>query len=135
MNLEKLKKYSKPLLRISLSLLFLYFAFQQFSSPDNWTSFIPSFVLTFGITAKTLVLANAFLELSLGILMLVGLYTRFASLILALHLFGIAFSIGLNPLGIRDAGLAIATLTVFMNGPDYLCLDRKFQNKKFINKN
>ena len=65
----------------------------------------------------------------LGTLMLVGLYTRVSSFILALHLFGIAFSIGFNSLGIRDFGLAFATLVVFLNGVDELCLDKRIGKK------
>jgi uncharacterized membrane protein YphA (DoxX/SURF4 family) len=121
----KLEKYSKPTLRIAMSLVFLYFGFKQITSPESWISFIPSAVLAIGVSAKTLVIANAFLELGLGTLLFAGLYTRISSLILALHLFGIALSIGFNPLGVRDFGLAIATLVVFFNGIDKFCLDKR----------
>ncbi len=121
-------KYSKPVLRIVMSLVFLYFGYQQVTAPGNWTGFIPGFFLAFGVSAEGLVMTNAFLELGLGTLMLLGLYTRIVSLILALHLFGIAFSIGFNPLGVRDFGLASATLVVFLNGADRFCLD--FRLKK-----
>ena len=120
-----LEKYSKPTLRIAISLVFLYFGYQQITSPDLWTSFIPSAILALGISAKTLVITNSIVELSLGTLLLLGLYTRVSSLVLSLHLFGIAFSIGFNPLGIRDFGLAFATLVIFLNGVDRLCLDKK----------
>ena len=123
MNLDK---YSKPTLRIVMSLIFLYFGYQQITSPESWTGFIPSAFLIFGLTANKLVIANSIIELCLGTLMLIGLYTRLSSFILALHLFGIAFSIGFNPLGIRDFGLAVATLIVFLNGVDKFCLDKKF---------
>ena len=123
MNLEK---YSKPTLRIVMSLIFLYFGYQQITSPESWTGFIPSAFLIFGMTANNLIITNSIIELCLGTLMLIGLYTRLSSFILALHLFGIAFSIGFNPLGIRDFGLAVATLIVFLNGVDKFCLDKKF---------
>jgi uncharacterized membrane protein YphA (DoxX/SURF4 family) len=125
----ELQKYSKPILRIALSLVFLYFGYQQITNPDAWTNFIPSAILFFGISAKTLVLTNAFLELGFGTLLLIGLYTRVASFILAMHLFGIAFSIGFNPLGMRDFGLAFATLVIFFNGIDWLCIDKKLEKK------
>ncbi|MBS3099167.1 DoxX family protein [Candidatus Pacearchaeota archaeon] len=126
------EKYSKPILRIALSLVFLYFGYQQITSPESWISFVPSFVLSFGLSAKTFIIINSFLELVLGTLMLIGLYTRFSSLILALHLFVIAFSIGLNPLGIRDFGLAFATLVIFLNGVDGFCLDKKIWKRNSI---
>jgi uncharacterized membrane protein YphA (DoxX/SURF4 family) len=125
----ELQKYAKPTLRITLSLVFLYFSYQQITNPEEWTSFIPGAILSFGISAKILVLSNAFLELAFGTLLLIGLYTKISSLILAIHLFGIAFSIGLNPLGIRDFGLAFATLVIFFNGVDRYCLDKKWKIK------
>ena len=125
----QLEKYSKPLLRIVMSLVFLYFGFQQIMSPAAWAGFVPDYALVFGLTAEKIVLGNALLELSLGALLLFGLYVRFASLILALHLFGIGFSLGFNALAVRDYGLAFATLVIFLNGSDNFCLDKVFKKK------
>ena len=126
----QIEKYSKPLLRIVMSLVFLYFGFQQIMSPAMWVGFVPNYALVFGLTAEKVILGNALLELSLGALLLFGLYVRSASLILSLHLFGIAFSLGFNDLAVRDFGLAFATLVIFINGSDYLCLDKIFKKKK-----
>jgi uncharacterized membrane protein YphA (DoxX/SURF4 family) len=126
----KLEKYSKSLLRITMSFIFLYFGYQQLASPENWIGFVPSIIITNAMSAQSLVITNAFLELGLGSLLLIGLYTRPVSLILSLHLFLIAFSIGLNPLGARDFGLAIATLVIFLNGSDHLCIDNKIGIKR-----
>ena len=123
----KLEEYSKSVLRIALSFVFLYFGYRQITDSENWISFVPGFVLSFGLSAETLVIMNAFFELGFGTLMLIGLYTRVSSFVLALHLFGIAFSIGFNPLGIRDLGLSFATLVVFLNGVDRFCLDERKQ--------
>ncbi len=120
----ELEKFSKPVLRIAMSLVFLYFGFQQITSPIEWSGFVPNYALVFGIAAEKIVTINALLELSLGTSLLIGLFTKFSSLILSLHLFGIAFSLGFNALGVRDLGLAFATLVVFMNGTDKFCLDR-----------
>jgi len=127
MNLQILQKYSKPVLRIGLSLVFLYFGYQQITNINEWLGFVPNFALVFGLTAKNIVLMNSLLELILGILLLLGLFTRTSSLILSIHLYGIAFSLGFNDLGVRDLGLATATLAIFLNGPDNFCLDNKFR--------
>ncbi|HLC31157.1 MAG TPA: DoxX family membrane protein [Candidatus Nanoarchaeia archaeon] len=124
--MHNLEKYAPPLLRITLSLVFLYFGYQQITAPAEWAGFVPNAALLFGTSATTIVIGNALLELSLGTLLLLGLYTRFSSLILSLHLFGIAFSLGFNDLGVRDFGLAVATLVIFLNGADFLTLDKKF---------
>ena len=124
--MPNLEKFAKPLLRIAISLVFLYFGYQQISSPMEWAGFVPNFALSSGISAKNLVMMNSILELSLGILLLLGLFTKFASLILSLHLFGITLSLGFNDLGIRDFGLSVATFVVFLNGIDEYCLDKKW---------
>ena len=131
MDPHKFDKLSKPLLRIGLSLVFLYFGFQQITSPNEWVSFVPDWALkfSFGLSANNIVMANAILELTLGIFLIIGLYTKFSALILSLHLFGIAFSMGINQIAVRDFGLAVATLVVFLNGMDSWCLDKKFGKK------
>lgn len=125
---EKNLDYGKALLRIALSIVFLYFGFKQIMSPLDWVGFVPEFA-TFLLSAKTIVIFNAILELCLGIFMILGLYTRFAALILSLHLLGIALSMINSPIGIRDLGLALATFSVFIFGPDKYCLDNKFKKK------
>jgi|SRR3989344_6703414 len=125
-------KYSKPVLRIGMSLVFLYFGFQQVTNPGDWAGFVPRFVQGFGLSVNNIVMINGIMELTLGTFLIIGLYTRLSSLILSLHLFGIAFSIfsTSTDLGVRDFGLAIATLVVFFNGVDYYCIDNKFKRKE-----
>ncbi|HLC73373.1 MAG TPA: DoxX family protein [Candidatus Nanoarchaeia archaeon] len=129
--MKNLDQYGKPLLRIVLSLVFLWFSISQFTAVDKWTGLVPEFIVNMGISAKTVILANATSELIFGVLLLFGIFTRLAAFILALHLFGIASNFGFsNPNGIRDFGLAFATLSVFLNGTDKLCLENKFKKKK-----
>ncbi len=122
------KDFAPVILRISMALVFLYFGFSQTINPDAWVSFVPEFVIPSFMTANNLVMLNALFEITLGFFMISGLYTCFSSLLLGLHLFGITLSIGFNPLGIRDFGLAFATLVVYFNGPDKYCLDNKYIN-------
>lgn len=126
-NFEK-KKIAKPLLRIVLSLVFLYFGISQIISPSNWAGFVPGF-LTGGFSANNWVIFNGILEITLGLFLIIGLYVGFSSIILAVHLFFIALSVGFNPIGIRDFGLAFATFVIFLNGADKWCLDVKFVKK------
>ncbi len=122
------KDFAPVILRISMALVFLYFGFSQTIAPDDWVSFVPEFAVPSFMTANNLVMLNALFEITLGFFMISGLYTRFSSLLLSLHLFGITLSIGLNPIGIRDFGLAFATLVVYFNGSDKYCLDNKYIN-------
>ena len=116
----------KALLRISLSLVFLYFGVSQLMSQDRWIGFVPEFVSSI-IDPQIIVVVNGSLELVLGSLMLLGFFVRPTSLILSLHLLVIAISIGFAPTGIRDFGLSMATLSVFLNGSDKYCLQERIK--------
>lgn len=123
------KDLAPVVLRISLALVFLYFGFSQVFNPDKWVGFVPEFVVPSFMTPNNLVIINAIVELTLGLFLIVGLYTRFSALILCLHLFGITLSIGFTPLGVRDFGLAFATLTLYLLGPDNYTIDYRYRNK------
>lgn len=126
---KPLEFYARPVLRISLALVFLYFGFQQISAPDNWAGYVPGFLTSSLLLAENIVIMNGIVELTLGIFLLVGLYTRISALVLGVHLIGITLSIGVTPTGIRDFGLAFATLALFLLGPDEYTLDKKFSRK------
>ncbi|MEK6792490.1 MAG: DoxX family protein [Nanoarchaeota archaeon] len=117
------------ILRVSLALVFIYFGFQQVRDPSSWSTFVPDFLKVSGISGNNVVLLNGVLELVLGTFLIIGLYVRFSALILAIHLFGIAFSIGFTPLGVRDFGLAFATLALYFYGYDKYTLDYRFEKK------
>ena len=127
MKIDNYKKYSPSLLRIALSLVFLWFGSNQLINTELWISFLPSWTGSLPLSQTSFVLFNGIFEIVLGSLLLLGLLTRIASLLLSLHLFGIAFSLGYNDLAIRDLGLALATFSVFLHGNDLLCLDNKIK--------
>lgn len=127
-NFDDMKKYAPVVLRIGIAILFLWFGFAQVSSPLDWTTFLPKWVSMIPISSINFVYLNAGFEIIFGFLLLLGLFTRVSALLLGLHLLGIAFSLGYNALGVRDFVLAIATLSVFMRGADFLCWDRRREN-------
>ena len=122
----KLTKYSPILLRYGMTIVILWFSLQQFIHNDMWVAYIPDSVVNLThISAITLVYFNAFFEAVFGMMLLLGWKTKWVALLLALHLFDIMYTVGYGEIGVRDFGLAIATLAIFMNGSDMLCLDYK----------
>jgi uncharacterized membrane protein YphA (DoxX/SURF4 family) len=126
MDFDKLKNYGPAIVRIGVSLVFLYFGISQLVDPFAWTGWVPGFVSNI-INANLLVHINGIAEIVLGLLLIAGIFTRIAALLLALHLYGIAATIGFNPIGARDFGLATATLSVFFSGTDILCLENMWK--------
>ena len=127
MNIKDYEKYAKPILRIGLAIVFLYFGISQLLDPEAWLVWLPSFAQNLPIEATTLILLNGISEVILGTLLLLGLLTRIVSFLLFIHILGITISVGLTPVGVRDFGLTIATLVIFLNGKDDYCLDNKFR--------
>jgi uncharacterized membrane protein YphA (DoxX/SURF4 family) len=125
MNIDKFKRYSPIVLRTGLAIVFLWFAFSQIKDPTGWARMIPSYATAMiPISANVLVYMNACFEIIFASLLLLGLFTRTVSLLLALHLFHITTILGYGPIAARDFSLALATLAVFLNGADEFCLDK-----------
>ena len=123
------KDLGSIILRFGLALVFFWFGTQQLIDPSAWTGFVPDTVSSV-IAPGILVMLNGLMELALGGLLLFGVYTRFSAAILGLHMLGIAASIGLSPIGVRDFGLAIATISIAFYGPDAWSLDTYFSKQE-----
>lgn len=59
-----------------------------------------------------MVLINGGFQTILGSLIALGMLVRFSALLLALHMFVIAFESGYGPTGVRDLSLAVCTLAL-----------------------
>lgn len=122
--MEKAKRFAPIILRIAMALLFLWFGTSQIMSPTDWIGFVPQSIVTLtGMSATTIVFFNGLFEIIAGSMLLLGLWTRVVAALLFLHMLDIAFTVGLDAIGIRDLGLAVATFVVFLNGADWWTLD------------
>lgn len=110
-------------LRLTMAFVLFYFGFAQITDASSWTSYLPSFIDALPISATKFVLLNGWFEIIAAALLILGAYTRLISFLLAIHLFGIAFSIGMNGVGVRDIGLAGATLALVFSGAGKLSVD------------
>ncbi len=128
-----LELYAPGVLRIGMASVVLWFSIQQFLHNSVWTAYVPDSIISLThMSAPTIVLLNAIFELVFGLAMMFGWYTRLASLLLALHLFDIMWVVGYGEIGVRDFGLAVGTLVVFMNGPDVFCWKQRIRKTQFI---
>lgn len=125
-----IREYAIPVLRGGTVLLFLWFGLSQILDPQAWVSWVPEWptALT-GLSPETIVFLNGAFETAFGALLLLGLWTRWVALLLALHLFIVAYEIGYNDIGIRDFSLAVATLALAMWGDDRFSVRNFFKKK------
>jgi len=114
-------------LRYGLVVLFLWFGFSQVTAPNDWVSWVPIWVPSFThLDARIVVLLNGGFEVIFGIILFLGVYVRWVAILLALHLFLIAYEIGYNDIGVRDFTLAIACISVALYDGDEWSPVRKF---------
>ena len=98
-----MKIYAPAVLRLGMVAVILWFSLQQFLHNDQYTAYVPDLVVALShLSAGMLVFFNAVFELVFGILLAFGWQTRIVSLLLALHLFDIMYTVGYGQIGTRD---------------------------------
>lgn len=124
MFMNKLKTFSPTILRIGIALVFIWFGIDQIIDPTSYVGFLPDWLISISHMApKTIVLLNGTFEIIFGTALAFGLFTRFVAFLLFLHMADITFTVGYDAIGVRDFGLTIASLAVWLNGFDFLTLD------------
>lgn len=117
-----MRNFAPVVVRIGVSLVFLWFGINQIATPELFVGYVPAF---FAGKASLFLLLNGIFQTVFAAMLLVGLFTRFVSFVLVLCLIGIIYSVGYNEIGVRDFGLLMATISICMNGSDALCLEKK----------
>ena len=113
-------------LRYGIGAVILWFSIQQFIHNSAYIGFIPNSIVSIThINATILVFFNGLFELIFSLLLILGWQTRIVALLLALHMFDIMWVVGYGDIGVRDFGIAVGILVVFMNGSDLFCIQQK----------
>lgn len=98
---------------MGLAFVFLWFGFSQLFDSLLWVDTVPDWAVNFlSLPPAMIVMGNGIMEIILGSLLAMGFFVRTVSIILTLHLIPIIFEFGLNPTGVRDLGLALASLSL-----------------------
>jgi len=120
-----MKRFSPVLVRTGLGLVLLWFGISQIVTPEMFLGYLPAYVTGFGFDAGLMILLNGVLDALLGVLLLVGLFTRITAFVVLLHLVHIVFALGYNDIAVRDVGLSFMALAVLVYGPDMWSVDRR----------
>lgn len=117
-------------LRVGIGLVIIWFGVSQIGDPSSWVSFLPSFMNKLPISEINFVYLNGWFELLAGIMLISGFYTRIVSFLLCLHLFGIIFSLGYNAVAVRDFGIFMALVSIFLDKENRYSLDEFLERRK-----
>jgi uncharacterized membrane protein YphA (DoxX/SURF4 family) len=131
-----MEKISPAILRIGMSLVFIWFGYNQLVDTQSWIAYIPDWVMSStGLKAEMLVQLNGIFELVFGGLLLLGVLTRYTAFILMVHMINITYLVGFDSIGVRDFGLSIATIVIWLNGRDFLTIDTVVIRRSVSKKN
>jgi len=124
----KYSMYAPAVARYGVSFVFLVFGVWQIINYQLWLGYLPSFALNLGISAKTVLMLNGTFDFLIGLSLLTGIFLRIFSGLGILHLLGIIFSLGWNDVTVRDIGIILVLISVFLHGKDDLCFGSKKTN-------
>lgn len=127
-SFDNAKTYAPIVLRYAMGLVFLWFGINQLINPNNFIGYLPTFIFNSSY-AVTFVYANGIFEIIAGTLLILGILVRWVAALLALHLIAITFDLGYSELAVRDFGLAVATIAIWLWGEDTWCLGKKWKKK------
>jgi len=122
-------KYSKEILRIWISLVYLWFGFSQLFDPVSWIWWLPEWISVFPIDANIFIYANWGFEVILWLLLIFWFQTRIVALLMSIHMLIMVIhvwnQVWYNETFVRDFWILVANVVIFLNGKDSLCLDTK----------
>lgn len=113
------------MLRIGIALVYLYFGTSQLRNPDFFLGWLPNWTSNLIISQTNLIYINGTFEVIVGLMLLIGLFTKTSSFLLGLHLLFITIHIGYTEIGVRDFGLTMATFAITLLGKDKYSADHK----------
>lgn len=102
------------ILRYTWIALFVWFGIMQLIDPGMWVGYLPEWTGYMPIPGEMLVQLNGWSEITLAILLALGVWVRPVLLLLTLHLFGIAIQAG-GAVGVRDAALAMIGVALLVD--------------------
>ena len=117
-----MKKSSFHVLRLGLGITFLWIGFLVFRSPEAWGSFLqPWAVALLPVPLREMMIGTAYLDVAIGVLLVLNLWTWVAALVGAWHIAVVLITVGVNDVTVRDIGLLAATTTLTLETiPDWI---------------
>lgn len=123
--MNKYKNFAPALLRLGLAMVFIWFGANQLLDQTMWVKLIPEQIVSMtGLSPEAIVIANGVFEILMAVLLSFGIWIRLVAILLSVHLLMIIGDLGLTAIGVRDVGLLLAMLSVFLYGSDDYSYDK-----------
>ena len=130
-------KNTSLFLRLSIGIVFLWFGIDKFLNPAMWAAWMPPWMSSlWPWSINSFMYFQGGIEAILGILLLIGFYTKWASRLSALILLSIVIVLGINDITalgrigdvtIRDIAILLAAIALCYQEKFPWSLDNKFK--------
>src|SRR3989338_143439 len=108
-----MNKTSFHVLRVGLAITFLWICILIFKQPEVWGGYLQSWAVNLlPIPIEKMMIGTAFLDIVIGVLLLVDSFVWLAALAGTIHLVIVLAVSGINEVTVRDIGILAATLTL-----------------------
>lgn len=104
------------ILRVGLAITFLWIGVLIFQDPIGWGAYLQPWAanLLF-IPLKQVMISTAILDMVIGLLLLIDVFTWIVGSVAAIHLVIILITSGINAITVRDIGLLAAVVALTMD--------------------
>ena len=115
------------ILRLTLGITFLWIGFLIFKHPDAWAQFLQDyFVKILPFSTIALMTFTAYLDMAIGVLFLLNLFTPYVGLVGTIHMIAVLISSGITDVTVRDIAIGGACFALFL-----LTKEKSIFNKYF----
>ncbi len=110
-----MKQASFHVLRVGLAITFLWIGILILKSPEAWGGYLQPWAMgLLPLPIEQMMIGTAILDIVIGVLLLVGVWTWIAAALAAFHIAAVLVVSGINAVTVRDIGLLAGTLAVFV---------------------
>ncbi len=108
-----MRKTSFHILRVGLAITFLWIGVLILKQPEAWGGFLEPWAANLlPIPIREAMIATAILDIAIGVLLLVDVFTWLAALVAAIHLAIVLTVSGITDVTVRDIAILAAALAV-----------------------
>lgn len=125
-----MKIYSLHIIRLGMAITFLWIGILILQDPEVWGLYLQPWALDLlPISLKEAMIGVAVLDISIGILLFMNIWTWIVALVGALHIASVLIVSGINAITVRDIGLLAAMVALAMSTLPH---DIRLWNKKRV---
>lgn len=101
-----MRNSSFHILRVGLAITFLWIGVLIFKEPEAWGFYLQPWALKLlPLSLKEAMISTAILDIAIGVLLLIDIWTWFAAFLAAVHLIVVLTVSGIDSITVRDIGL------------------------------